>query len=150
MNTRPRLSPIPAGEEAALFKGAIVSIIKVGPDHSPDFEPHPLDESLVVLNGQMHGRRQLRLDLLRSSLDRRHPRRLLSGVRLHKGALLSDLVLAAVMVWPSSPYGLLYEWPRGVDAMWPEGRKFVWWRRALYDLFEDGRMVRWADPEGDE
>jgi hypothetical protein len=121
------------GDVAELFKHARVSVIKIGADYIPDFDPGLLDQTLAHLNELMRGRETMPLDELRWRLDRSRPK-CIGG---YDG---TDVVLIAIQL-STGPYGLLFEYPHD---------DIVVWRGHMYDRQEDGRLVLWVDPETGE
>jgi hypothetical protein len=133
----PRISPIPPGESAPLFKHARISVVRIDPDDFiPDYGPPLLDRALMMVNGAMPGRFKDKRDLddVRASLDWPPKRQ-----RRELGMLLeniepSDIGIAAILLNPESPFGIMYEWAPGAVKLWPEGLALVWYRGHVYEV----------------
>lgn len=76
-----------------------------------------------------------------------HQRRRMSAVRKRIENGPSDvafaLAFAVMLVHPYCPWGVLYQWPRGVVPCWPDGQSLVYWRGRLYDRDPRGVLTRW-------
>jgi hypothetical protein len=140
-----RISVVPDGECSALFRDATISVVQVGPNHIPDYEPVLLDRALVRIQTAMLGKRRRDLDDVRTWLDwppSRSRREL--GVR-HLNGEPSDVSLAAALLWPDGPFGIQYHWAPGVVPAWPDGLCLVLWRGRLYERTGDV-LQRWHEP----
>jgi hypothetical protein len=106
-----KISAVPAD---AAFKNVTVSVVQIGRDWLPDYNPDLLDRSLIRMQTAMAGKLRRKLDDVRERLDwpRGRSRREL-GFHITKGEP-SDVSLAAVLLVADSPFGIQYEWPDGL------------------------------------
>lgn len=114
---------------------ADVSVIRIGRDHIPDFDPDPVDRALADLNGVMGQRDTMPLAELRRRLD--YPQAVReSGRTLPSDVVLSAIILAgfAIFPWSDCPYGLLCEFK-------PYDRSLVWWRGEMYARDAEGNLI---------
>jgi hypothetical protein len=140
MNT-PRVSVIPPDADGFLFERADISIVQVGDDFIPDYDPDVLDRALVLVQTIMGDLYEQDLEELRDVLDRpsKFLRRML-GVTLRAGHT-SDIALAAILLVPDSNFGIQYVWEPGAHPIWPDGITFVYWRSHLYTRTGDTLML---------
>lgn len=132
-----RVSVVPVDESAVLFKDATISVVQIGHDHIPDYDPDLLDRALIRLQTAMLGKLRRGLNDVRAWLDwpPAISRREL-GVPLSSGEP-SDASLAAVLIRDESPFGIQYDWAPGAVPIWPDGFCLVLWRGDLYERHGD-------------
>lgn len=116
-----KLSVVP---DDPAFKNVTVSVVQIGRDWLPDYDPDLLDRSLIRMQTAMLGKLRRRLDDVREWLDwpRGRSRREL-GFNITEGEP-SDVSLAAVVLVADSPFGIQYEWPDGLCLVLFRGRVY--------------------------
>lgn len=123
---------------------AEVTVVQIGEDWIPDYEPGPLDRSLIKVQHAMFDEQEQDLDNVRDCID--WPpiaSRKEIGLPGHGKGTTSDVAMAAIILHHQSPFAIQYRWAPGAHPVWPEGLTLVFWRGVVYERTGD-TMKRWV------